>query len=142
LADLTSDPAVATCFKVEVDGWDLGVFASCEGLGFEVLVEAREEGGNNAYVHQLPGRVKYTNVKLTRPINGDSAEVARWFASLKGGVKRTTARITAMTVEGQEVASWSLEGVIPVKWAGPQLGVDQVKVATEQLELAHHGFQA
>ena len=38
------------------------------------------------------------------------------------------------------VASWQLEGVIPVRWSGPQLSPDSPKVATETLELAHHGF--
>jgi hypothetical protein len=30
--------------------------------------------------------------------------------------------------------------VIPVRWSGPQLSLDSPKVATETLELAHHGF--
>ncbi|HKE97848.1 MAG TPA: phage tail protein, partial [Actinomycetes bacterium] len=31
-------------------------------------------------------------------------------------------------------------GVFPVRWQGPALNVDSPKVATESLELAHHGF--
>ena len=38
------------------------------------------------------------------------------------------------------MASWSLQGVIPVKWTGPQLNVSGPKVAEESIELAHHGF--
>ncbi len=38
------------------------------------------------------------------------------------------------------VASWGLLGVIPVRWTGPSLNLDSPKVATETLELAHHGF--
>ncbi len=34
----------------------------------------------NSFVHQLPGRIKYTNVKLTRPVNADTAKIAAWFA--------------------------------------------------------------
>ena len=36
--------------------------------------------------------------------------------------------------------TWTLTGVIPVRWTGPSLSVDSPKVATETLELAHHGF--
>ena len=36
-------------------------------------MEQREEGGNNGFVWQLPTRMKYTNIKLSRPIGPDSA---------------------------------------------------------------------
>lgn len=140
MADLTSDPAVTVCFSVRIDGHDLGVFTQCDGLGCEVVVEQREEGGQNAFVHVLPGRIKYSNVKLTRPINADTAKVARWFAGMATEVRRSGAEIVAMTQDGKPVARWSLQGVIPVKWTGPQLNVEGPKVATETIELAHHGF--
>ncbi len=140
MADL-SDPSVTVCFTVEIDkAHDLGVFTGCEGLGCEVSIEQREEGGNNAFVHQLPGRMKYSNIKLSRPVNGDSQKVARWFAGMGGQVTRATASIVARTVEGKEVATWNLYGVIPVRWQGPSLNVDSPKVAIETLEIAHHGF--
>jgi phage tail-like protein len=140
MADVTADPAVSVCFKVKIDSHDLGAFTACEGLGVEVTVEQHEEGGNNGFVHQLPGRMKYSNLKLTRPVNADTAKVAQWFASMAKGVQRTNAQIVAMTLEGKEVWQWSLTGVIPVKWTGPSLSLDSAKVATESLELAHHGF--
>jgi phage tail-like protein len=140
MGDVTTDPAVSICFSVRIDGQDLGAFTACDGLGCEVTVEQREEGGNNGYVHQLPGRLRYTNVRLTRPINADSEKIARWFAGMASGVQRTTAEICAMTADGTRVATWSLVGVIPVRWQGPSLSVDALRVATETLELAHHGF--
>ena len=140
MADITSDPAISVCFSVRIDGQDLGLFTQCDGLSCEVTVETREEGGNNLFIHQLPGRMKYTNIKLTRPINGDTQKLARWLAGMTDEVKRTNAEIAAMTADGRKVASWSFMGVIPVKWTGPQLSVDSPKVATESLELAHHGF--
>lgn len=136
--------AVAVAFKVTIDGQSLGFFTQCEGLGCEITVEQREEGGNMAFVHQLPGRVKFTNVKLTRVVNTvDGDKVPKWITKMAAeGVKRTTGVIEVTTGEGTKVASWSLQGVIPVKWTGPSLGVDNNKPATETLELAHHGFLA
>jgi phage tail-like protein len=139
----TDDPAVTVCFMVELDHPEklqLGTFTQCDGLSCEVTVEQREEGGNNLFVHQLPGRIKYSNIKLTRPVNDHSKHVAQWISGMAHKVVRSTASITAMTADGVKVASWSLTGVIPVKWTGPQLSVDSPKVATETLELAHHGF--
>lgn len=140
MGDLKTDPAVSMCFSVVVDGHDLGVFTGCDGLGVEVVVETRQEGGNNEFVHQLPVRLTYTNVKLTRPVNRDSAAVARWFASMGGDLRRTNARIAAMRLDGTTVTSWSLRDVFPVRWQGPSLSVDTDKAASETLELAHHGF--
>ena len=60
-----------------IDDKDLGTFNSCEGLGVEVVLEQREEGGNNGFVWQLPTRLKYTNVKLSRPLGPDTDEDRR-----------------------------------------------------------------
>ncbi|RYP83277.1 phage tail protein [Nocardioides guangzhouensis] len=134
------EPAVSVCFAVKIDELQLGAFNSCEGLGIEVVLEQREEGGNNDFVWQLPTRLKFSNIKLTRPICADTTEVMKWLASMATGVTPKTANISAMTAEGKVVASWGLLGVIPVKWSGPSLNLDSPKVATETLELAHHGF--
>jgi phage tail-like protein len=134
------DPAVSVCFQVEIDDKDLGWFNSCDGLGCEVVIEQREEGGNNGFVWQLPTRIKYGNVKFTRAVGRDSAKLTAWLASFATGVERHTATISAKSPDGEVVASWQLDGVIPVRWSGPQLSLDSPKVATETIELAHHGF--
>lgn len=136
----TSDPAVSVFFSVKIDSDDLGWFNTCEGLGIEVVIEQREEGGNNAMVWQLPTRMKFSNVKLSRPIGADSAKLTKWFAGMVNGVQPTTMVISAMTIDERVVAEWSLFGVIPVRWTGPSLNFDTVKVATETLEVAHHGI--
>ena len=132
--------ALSVCFSVEIDDKSLGSFNSCDGLGCEVVIEQREEGGNNGFVWQLPTRIKYGNVKLTRPVGKDSAKLTAWLASFATGVKRQTATISARGPDDEVVASWSLDGVIPVRWSGPQLSPDSPKIATETVELAHHGF--
>lgn len=134
--------AVAVCFVVKIDDENLGAFNSCDGLGCEFVMEQREEGGNNGIVWQLPTRIKYSNVKLSRPVTKDSAKITQWFAHMASGTKRKTATIEAKTLEGTVIASWALVDVVPVRWSGPQLSAESPKVATETLELAHHGFLA
>jgi phage tail-like protein len=136
------DEAVAVCFVVSIDDDNLGAFNSCDGLGCEVVMEQREEGGNNGAVWQLPTRLKYSNVKLSRPVTRNSMKILQYFAEMAGGVKRRTAIIEARNQENTVIARWALAGVIPVRWTGPQLNADSPKVATETLELAHHGFLA
>jgi phage tail-like protein len=136
----TADPAVSVCFVVSIDDHALGAFNGCEGLGCEVVLEQREEGGNNGMVWQLPTRLKYPTIKLTRPVTADTAKVAAWFSSVVTGLGRRTGSITAMTLDGTVVARWGLLDVVPVRWSGPSLGPDSPKVATETVEIAHHGF--
>jgi phage tail-like protein len=135
------DPAITVCFVVKIDHKELASFTTCEGLGVEIAVEKREEGGTNDFVHQLPGRMTYTNIKFTRPIDSESAKVAEWMAQMAATrTKRHTASIQAMRADGSVVCTWNLRDVIPVKWTGPQFSVDSPKIATETVELAHHGF--
>ena len=134
------DPAVSVCFSVTIGNKELGTFISCEGLGVEVVIEQREEGGFNGQVWQLPTRLKYTNVKLSRPLGPDTKKITEWFASMTTGVKRRTATIVARNARNEAVATWNLSGVVPVRWTGPSLNVESPKVATETIEIAHHGF--
>jgi phage tail-like protein len=134
------DPAVSVCFVVKIDSMSLGAFNSCDGLGCEVVMEQREEGGNNGYIWQLPTRIKYSNIKLSRPITKDTEKVAKWFASVSTGVARKTGQIQAMTADGTVVAQWGLLDVVPVRWTGPSLNAESPKVAIETIEISHHGF--
>jgi phage tail-like protein len=135
-----TDPAVSVCFSVSIDDDKLGFFNSCEGLGIEVVLEQREEGGYNDLVWQLPTRIKYPNIKLSRPVGKDTRLVAAWLASIASGIKPRTGTISALNVTGEVVAAWGLLGVLPVRWTGPSLNLDSPKVAIETIEIAHHGF--
>jgi phage tail-like protein len=135
------DSAQSLRFRVKLDGGaDLGNWSKCDGLSVEYDVFEYKEGGENTFIHRIPGRVKYQNLKLTRPINKDSKRVADWIAGMKTKVKRETAAISALDTEGQAIATWNFEGVYPVRWSGPSLDISSNQVATETLELAHNGF--
>jgi len=134
------DVFVGVRYDVEFDKISVGRFSTCEGLGLEVVMEQREEGGNNGLVWQLPTRIKYSNIKLSRPIGPDSEKLTKWIVKVLNGLKPTTGVIRAMDAEGSTVVEWSLQDVVPVRWTGPNLNLDSPKVFTETLEIAHHGF--
>ena len=138
-----NDPAVSIRFHLKVDQLAIGWWNSFEGLGMETAVMQLEEGGNNAFVHQLPTRLKYTNIKLSRPINEDSHKVATWFMDIAKVVKRGhNASIKAVDGAGKTIAEWHLVDVVPVRWTGPTFNVETPKMAMETLEMAFHGFLA
>ena len=135
------EPALGLRFTVTIDGHStLGNWTKCEGLTVEYEVHEYSEGGLNGFVHRLPGRAKYQNIKLTRPVDPTSAAVAGWVASVQAIGSRVTAQIAVLDAEGTPVTFWSLLDVFPVRWTGPNLDIDTTQVATETLELAHNGF--
>jgi phage tail-like protein len=141
-----SEPAVSYRFKVEIEGHDLGVFTKVEGLGAKYDVLTVKEGGENGFVHKLPGRIEYDNLKLTRPIDESSGELARWFTGYLDAVRRqqrlelSTASISAYDGTETVIATWSLRAVFPVRYSGPSFQAGTNKVLTETLELSHQGF--
>lgn len=138
MADPTLDTVVSIYFALEIDGIELGVFDTCSGLGLEVEVEQRAEGGVGIFVHQLPGRFKYTNLQVTRPIGSDTGRTMSWLNSMSvPGIKPTTARLAALDPGGNIVFAWSLTGVIPVRWTGPEFDSRNPQPVTETLEIAY-----
>jgi phage tail-like protein len=137
----TQDPAAATHFRLTIDGDDYGDFTACDGLSLQVQVEAHEEGGNNGYVWQLPTRVTFGTVRLSRPLTSESRKLTKWATdTATSKVDRPTAQVAALRPDGTVVARWGLLEVLPVSWQGPSLDPNAPAVATESVELAHHGF--
>jgi phage tail-like protein len=134
-----SETGLGLRFKVKIDGQDFGNWEKCDGLSVEYDVKEYSEGGENGYVHRLPGRVKYQNIKLTRPIDEHSARVTAWVASVQVRLVPGTAHISVMDTTGSDVADWYLV-VYPTRWSGPTLDIYGNQHATETLELAHNGF--
>ncbi|MGH9266929.1 MAG: phage tail protein [Acidimicrobiales bacterium] len=136
-------------FEVSIDGFDLGTWSKCEGLGLEWTVKKWKEGGENSYTHNLPERLEYKNLVLTRAMSLEgSAKVMAFVAGMGssllgkgiGSLHLATATISLYDSRATKVAAWVVRGVFPVKWSGPDLNSSGKDVAFEKLELAHQGF--
>jgi phage tail-like protein len=129
-------------FDVEVDGIDIGGWASCEGLSVDFGLKEVREGGTNDHSYFLPDQMKYSKIKLVRAMTkADSARVAGWLSSCVDKQEGGTAKITLKDAHNEDVASWSLRNVLPASWKGPSLSADgHSAIATETLELVHEGF--
>jgi phage tail-like protein len=135
-----ADPVLSLHFDVIIDGVPIGSFTGCEGLGAEYDVAEHIEGGQNGSPIKLLGKMKYTNIKLTRALDLYTPEIAVWFDTVRINPLRTCAQITALTTDGLPLRMWQIFDVVPIRWTGPQFKADGNSVATETLELAHHGF--
>ncbi|MDQ6782995.1 MAG: phage tail protein [Actinomycetota bacterium] len=137
---VTNDPGLSVYFSVDVDGVELGAWTTCSGLGIEIETEARTDTAMSFMMHQIPGRTKYTNLVLGRPVSPDTARVMAWITSFAAMPLSTSAQVNALDPEGGLIMTWQLMGVVPVKWTGPSFDAAQLQIATEQLELAYQGF--
>jgi phage tail-like protein len=141
MTDLVSgDPGLSVFFSVEVDGFDIGSWTTCSGLGMEIETVTRGDTATSFVVHHLPGQMKYTNLVLGRPVNPDTAKVIAWINAFHVHPVPTSAQVTAMDPSMANVMSWQLLGVTPVKWTGPSFDASKLQLAHEQLELAYQAF--
>jgi phage tail-like protein len=141
---------LTTRFRVVVQDVDLGGWATCRGLLVDFKHEALKEGGHYDSVTIMPDRVLYTPITLTRAMNAtDSAAVQSWLSrvveewygdSSDGGYSDRTAQITLLDAYQEQVATWRLRNVYPLRWRGPDLDARTGNVAVETLDLAHEGF--
>ena len=136
-----TDPYLGAHFFVEIEGVDQGGFTECTGLQAEVEVIDYQEGGNNGFIHKLPGRTKFTNVVLKHGLV-DSTDLWDWFQDVsRGDCERKDVSVVLYNDEQVEVRRWNLREAFPSKWVGPAFNATNAAVAIETLELAHHGFE-
>ena len=139
----------AATFLVEVDGVEIGRFMEISGL--EVTVETQDiaEGGQNSFVHKVPGRMTWPNIRLKRGIT-QTDSLLKWlnkssgekFAESGNTLTRHTAAITLIGPNAKRLRAWEFDGAFPVKWTGPNFAVSSNEMAVEELEITHHGFRA
>jgi phage tail-like protein len=137
----TDEVSVSLYFTITLDSVDLGAWATCSGLGIEIETEGREEGALGLFMHQLTGRFRYTNLTLSRPVSKLTNATMAWLSQFALAPMPTTAQVEALDPSASHsVMTWSLYGVVPVRWTGPSFDAQSPQVATETLELAHQGF--
>jgi phage tail-like protein len=141
VGDPGANDSLANCrFYVRIGNETQAVFTEVSGLQVETTVQEFEEGGNNGFVHKLPGRTKVGNLTLKRGVTKGN-EFYNWYASIVAGkIERKNLSLVIFSPVGEVVAQWDFEGAFPVKWVGPQLVADGAALAVETLELAHNGL--
>lgn len=135
------DPALVFRFYVQIDNVVAAQFLECSGLSMERQVKQFEEGGNNDYVHMLPGRIKWSNIVLKQGI-ARSAELWQWFlaGAHDGKVNRQHVSIVLGDAEYGKVAIWNVAEAYPVKWSTGPFNTKTMEIAVATLELAHNGI--
>ena len=142
----TTPVGMAMRFTVEVDGTNLGSWATCKGLSLEF--KTLKQGSGGFYDHPTllidKGFPTYKPIVLERAVTKDGQK-ALWewlvkFTSQYDAFKKSAACIRLMDHTNKEVTKWELQGVFPTKWEGPALDGAGKKIAIEKLTFEHEGF--
>lgn len=123
----------------------LGGFSDVSGLGTEMTV-AEYRNGNDPenHVRKVPGVHKVADVTLKRGIV-NSEDLWAWMEQVRrtGVAAQRTVSITLRDEASQPVQTWTLRGVVPLKWTGPTLAakgggdvaMEELVVSAESLVL-------
>ena len=138
---MSSDDAYPTCrFYVEIKGKTQALFTEVSGLQVEIVVQDYEEGGNNSYVHRLPGRAKVGNLTLKRGMTR-SNDFLKWLLDVANGIiEPCNLTLVMYDTARASFMRWSFIKAYPVKWSGPQFTARSTDAAIETLEIAHAGM--
>jgi phage tail-like protein len=121
----------------EGKGW-AGVFTECKLPDVEWDTEQVKEGGQNTFIHQLPGQRKPGKVTLKYGLTKQH-ELLDWYADMMSENFKKTAKtvtISLLDSEGNPVLLWNLHDAYPVKVTWPELKAGDSAVAILALELA------
>lgn len=135
-----SDPASACRFYVEIGTMPQAVFTEVGPITVEVEVEEIVEGGNNDYVHRVPGRCKISTVTLKKGMTTSNDFVTWILQTAYGKILPMNMSVINYDLEGKPITRLDFIGVYPVRWTSPALRADDNGVAIESLELAHSGL--
>lgn len=126
-------------------------FEEVSGINTTMNVENITEGGENGFVHKVPGRLKYdSNLELKRGLITGFSPFGLWCRSqLSGGAnaasvatKIVTHNVIVHLLNANQipVMSWVFVGAYPVKWDIKGFNSRQSEIAVETLALAYRYF--
>jgi phage tail-like protein len=123
----------------------LGIFKGLEGLEVWYDVLEYAEGGNNDFVHRLPGRMRYPNLKLSWGLVSDE-DLLKWFIATHTKAETQEITLTLTVAKGdtsRDLRKFTFADAYPVHWSGPTLRANAADPETwgETLEIAHSGLK-
>jgi len=138
-------PIPSFYFAVSLSGsWTSGdnSFSEATGIGPEMQTETVVEGGENRFVHTLPGGFKHPKLVLKRGISRQSSELTQWCEDiLAGGFAQTiTPRLLYLRLMADPTTplkSWTFTNAFPVKWSIDSFNAKTAAIAIETVEFSY-----
>jgi phage tail-like protein len=141
LLGIRFDPYNAFNFLVEIEGLLVGGISEVTGLQVETEVKDYREGGQNEYIHMLPGPTRYPSKLILKRGLTDIEALWGWHQDVtKGTIERKNGSIYLLDNRRLPAMWWDFKEAYPVKWTGPEFRAGTSAVAFESVELVHNGI--
>lgn len=119
-------------------------FQSVTGIEAKMDIAEIKEGGENLFVHRLPGRMNYENLVLKRGLEllDLHSPLVNWcMDTLQGGLNKTIKPINVTVSLLNElmipVATWQFKRAYPVRWVIGDLDTESEGILLEEIELCY-----
>ncbi len=119
-------------------------FQSVTGLESSIDVETIKEGGENRYVHGLPGRAKYSALTLKRGmLKNAQSDITKWCvdAFKNNRVVPIDLQVALLGEDHAPRIVWKVIHAWPKSWKFNELNAEKGEVFLETLELQYNRFE-
>jgi phage tail-like protein len=117
-------------------------FQEVTGLTVDVTLDTYNEGGENRFVHRLPGRTRYSDLVLKRGmmlVSGVTAWVVDAIENFN--YQPTNMLISLLNEDHLPVSSWYITNAIPIKYDVTGFNAEQNQIVVESLTLRYEYYK-
>jgi phage tail-like protein len=117
-------------------------FQDVSGLTVDVNLDTYNEGGENRFVHRLPGRTKYGDLILKRGMPLVSGITAWCVDAVENfNYQPTNMLISLLNADHLPVTSWYVANAIPIKYDISSFNAEQSQIVIESLTLRYEYYK-
>ena len=117
-------------------------FQEVTGLNVDVNLDTYNEGGENRFVHRLPGRTRYSDLILKRGMTLVSGVTAWCVDAIENfNYQPTNMLISLLNEDHLPVSSWYITNAIPIKYDISGLNAEQNQIVIESITLRYEYYK-
>ncbi|MDR6943332.1 phage tail protein [Mucilaginibacter pocheonensis] len=117
-------------------------FQDVTGLTVDVDLDTYKEGGENRFVHRLPGRNRYSDLVLKRGMTPVSGVTAWCLDSIENfNYQPTNMLISLLNEDHLPVSSWYIANAIPIKYSISEFNAEQGQIVIESMTLRYEYYK-
>jgi phage tail-like protein len=117
-------------------------FQEVTGLTVDVNLDTYNEGGENRFVHRLPGRTRYSDLVLKRGLTLVSGVTAWCVDAIENfNYQPTNMLISLLNEDHAPVSSWYVANAIPIKYDITGLNAEQNQIVIESMTLRYEYYK-
>jgi phage tail-like protein len=117
-------------------------FQEVSGLSVDVNLDTYNEGGENRFVHRLPGRTRYSDLVLKRGMTLVSGVTAWCVDAIENfNYQPTNMLISLLNEDHIPVSSWYVANAIPIKYDITGLNAEQNQIVIESMTLRYEYYK-